>query len=189
MAGGNDILARGSVSGTRGAVAAGFCLVGALCGGCVELFEDHCIINGGDFACLEDRICLTEIDSANEVSDRGDGCVDLTPNEVDEELFVHVQYGLPSRLGASDSLARDLHSVTGIFVRGVEERGSEGSCRVNEEVVRSVESEWREIDEVREYLDRRTRVRAEAAMLSEEQVGAIVRFNDAVNGWLDDCGR
>ena len=156
---------------------------------CVRLDEGHCILNGGDFACGEGWMCVTEIMAVAEPTDQGDGCISIQDIDYDlDAYFVHVQYGLPSRLRAQGEARDDLQSVTGILVRAVEEREAEDHCIVQESVVRSVEPQWLEVEEVRAFLDRRTRIRAATADLDPAHVQAIDDFNAAVNELLDECG-
>lgn len=156
---------------------------------CVQIDEGHCIFNGGDFDCTDDRMCITDIDSRHEISDEGDGCVleNAQNGETFEQDFVHVQYGLPSRLGALIRLEEDLQSVAGVLERAVLDRGLEGECIVDEDSVRLFESQWLEVKEVRRHLDRRARVNASSAALSPAHVMAIKVLNAAINEWLETC--
>ncbi len=155
--------------------------------GCVRLDEDQCIVNGGDFACDEERICAAEIDQIIELSDRGDGCLLTQGFDYDfDTYFVHVKYGLPESLGARGSDPfEDLQSVTGVLVRAVEEL--EDGCTIDESIVRRLEPRWRAVNAVRMFLDRKDRVRADSAALEPAHVQAIEDFNDAIDEWVDEC--
>lgn len=159
--------------------------------GCVRLEEDHCIINGGDFACEHGRMCITEIVEITERSDRGDGCIDIEGIDYDvDAYFVHVKYGLPDSLRArTDDAAEDVSSVTGVLDRAVEALGVDDveECVVSEPIVRQFEDEWREVKAIRAFLDQRARVSVESATLEPLQVEAIRGFNDAIDGWLQGC--
>lgn len=158
-------------------------LVGAAC---IHLDDDHCIVNGGDFACSEARICVANIESIVEMSDRGDGCVLRHAKDAADfrDYFVHVQYGLPSQLGARTQ--DDIDSVTGVLVRTTEERRVE--CGLGERVVRMFEPQWIEVREIRDELESAQHVSVSEASLSNDQAEAIERFNDAINIWLLECG-
>ncbi|MCA9708084.1 MAG: hypothetical protein KDK70_19690 [Myxococcales bacterium] len=161
---------------------------------CVRLDEDHCIVNGGDVSCIDDRICVTDVDGLGEKSDHGDGCVSNVNAAVQfEGQFVHVQYGLPSRLDAVTDVAEDdIQSVAGVLALAALESSdasdSEHPCVVQEDLIHGLEPLWLEIEAVRAHLEDRARVRAGDAALSLEQVQAINRFNEAINSWLDECG-
>jgi hypothetical protein len=155
---------------------------------CIRLDEDHCIVNGGDFACEAGRMCVTETEAFTELSDEGDGCIKTAGIDYEfDKYFVHVQYGLPDSLAARGEAEDDLRSVTGILARAVGDRGLEEVCTVGEMVVRDLEPLWIEVNAVREFLDRPSRVRAETATLGVTQVEAIGEFNGAINAWLEEC--
>jgi hypothetical protein len=87
-------------------------------GGCVRLDEEHCIVNGGDFACEEGRKCAMEYTAVTESSDRGDGCVsDRGTAGYFGEYFVHVKYGLPEALGENSGVEEDLDSLVCLHAR------------------------------------------------------------------------
>ena len=160
--------------------------------GCVRLDEEHCIVNGGDFACDDGRLCVTDIDRRTEPSDEGDGCV--LEDQVDETLedhFVRVQYGLPRSLGSNakdaEAAMDDTQSVVGVLFLATAEREVDEVCAPDEDITRSFEPQWRAVFEVREFLERPTRVRASSAGLSPEQVEAIEAFDAAINEWLEEC--
>jgi len=158
---------------------------------CVRLDEGHCIVNGGDFACDDDRMCVAEIDAVNEFSDRGDGCIFIAGIDYAlEDYFVHAKYGLPDSLRArTEDAVDDVRSVTGVLARAAEEHGVEDveECVVSEPVVRQFEEEWREVKAIHTFLDRRNRVRVESAGLEAFQVQAIEAFNGAIDAWLGGC--
>lgn len=166
-------------------------VLAVLSASCVRLDEDHCIVNGGDFACDRDRMCVTEIDETMEPSDRGDGCILIDGNDYDfDAYFVHVKYGLPDSLRArTDDAAEDVRSVTGVLVRAAEAHGVDdvADCVVSERVVRQFEERWREVNAVRTFLDQRDRVRVKSAALEPLQVQAIHEFNEAIDLWLQYC--
>lgn len=155
--------------------------------GCVRLDEEHCIVNGGDFACPDEgQLCATEIEGFREPSDAGDGCVSIEGTErYFEEYLVHVKYGLPSSLWPHGAEEDDVDSVAGVLVRAVEEQGLE--CEVDAESVRELEPLWRGVRSVRGYLERRDRVSVDAMTLQVGQVGAIEGFNAGVDGWVNGC--
>lgn len=157
---------------------------------CVRLDEAHCIVNGGDFACEEDRLCAMAIEPISEVTDEGDGCIlrSAIGDDDFERLMVYVQYGLPESLPARhEPEVEDLRSVTGVLSRLLRDHGLEDVCHVDESVVRRFEQQWKEVDAVRVFLGRKDRVRAESATLEPLQVEAIRSFGDAINDWLDGC--
>ena len=157
--------------------------------GCVRLDEGHCIVNGGDFACEEGRLCATELTEIAEDSDEGDGCLWIEGMDYDfEEYFVHVKYGLPEALWSRVEQGEDLDSVEGVIVRAVEERGGVDTCGIDEAVM-ELETRWREVKAVRTFLERPSRVRVEAARLKGFQVEAIDRFNEGIDAWVDGCKR
>lgn len=159
---------------------------------CVRLDENHCIVNGGDFACDEARMCVTEIEEIREPSDRGDGCILIEGIDTYDfdAYFVHVKYGLPDSLRAStDDASEDVQSLTGVLVRAAEahEVTDVDECVVSESVVLQFEEEWLEVKAVHTFLDQRDRIRVESAALEPFHVEAIRRLNDAIDGWLEGC--
>jgi hypothetical protein len=166
-------------------------VIGSAATGCVRLDEDHCIVNGGDFACDDRRMCVTEFDEATELSDQGDGCIRIAGVDYDlDAYFVHVKYGLPDSLRARTlDAAEDVRSVTGVLVRATEEHEVDDveECIVKESVVRQFEEEWQEVAAVRTFLDRNDRVRADSATLEPFHVDAIEKFNERIDEWLHEC--
>lgn len=156
---------------------------------CIRLDEDHCIVNGGDLACDQGRMCVTEIEEIREPSDRGDGCILIDGIDYDFDAYlVRVQYGLPEVMWPRiEPNENDVRSLGGVLVRAVQERGLGEVCVADEDVVLSFEPEWNEVDGVREFLDRPTRVRANTATLEPHHVEAIKDFDAAINVWLEEC--
>jgi hypothetical protein len=158
-------------------IAVAWSVAGAVIAGCIRINPEHCIVNGGEFLCADRRCAMTR---GIQAEGDEDGCVDEVASG-----FVHVKYGLPSRLGALGD--EDLDTVNGVLLRVVSESGVAAECVINEDVVIAVAGPWARVDKVRKHLDRSGRTLETSARPTQDQVDAISVFNYAVDYFVEVC--
>lgn len=149
--------------------------------GCLRLDPDHCMINGGDLACGGD-FCVIGTGARPELMD--DGCIDAVGYV--PSGFVHVEYGIPSRLGGSDDVD-DLDSVAGVVATAAQHDGSSVACATAETSLAVLLEPWVGAAVIRGHLERPDHVRKQAVVLDQTQAEAIYMFNQAVGQVIANC--